>query len=390
MIDFTLSEEQKSLQNKAREFAKNEIIPVSRMYDKSGEFPYDVLEKAFNAGLMNTVVPKEYGGPGLGILENCLIVEETASADPGITTSLFDNCLGAEPIVMGGTHEQKEKFLKPLTEKLKFLAFATSEPMAGSDVAGLQCQARIEGDEIVLKGRKMWITNGGVADQTTMFVRMEGTKRHKGITCVVVPHDVEGMRVGKPIPKMGHKASNTVRLTLDDVKVPMENVIGEPGKSFGLAMRTFAHTRPTIGAFATGMQRAAMEYAIAYAKRRKAFDTNIGNFQSIQFMIADMKMKYEASRLLTWKSAWEADQGLDNTLSASCAKAFASDNGMETASDALQIFGGYGYTTNYLVEKLFRDAKLYQIYEGTSQIQRVVIARYMLQKYKPIFDNTFT
>ncbi|MFX0012994.1 MAG: acyl-CoA dehydrogenase family protein [Promethearchaeota archaeon] len=390
MISFSLTDDQKKLQLKAREFAINEIIPVSRRYDQTGEFPLEVLQRAFDQGLMNTIFPKEIGGPGLGILDTCLIVEETAAADPGITTSLFDNCLGAEPILLGGTTEQKERFLKPLTENLKFIAFATSEPGMGSDVAGIAMAARLEGDEIVLNGRKMWITNGGVASLMSTFCRLEGTKRHNGITGVVVPMNLEGIRVGKPIPKMGHKASNTVMVRFEEVRVPKENILGEPGKGFPIAMQTFAHTRPTIGAFACGMARACMDYAIAYAKRREAFESKIADFQAIQFMVADMKMNVDAARLLTWKAAWEADQGRDNTISASIAKAFATDHGMKTASDALQIFGGYGYTTNYLIEKLFRDAKLYQIYEGTSQIQRMIVGRYLFSKYKPIFDKSFT
>ncbi|MHA2237503.1 MAG: acyl-CoA dehydrogenase family protein [Candidatus Hodarchaeales archaeon] len=391
MIDFSLTADQQKLQKKAREFAIDEIIPVSRKYDESGEFPFELYEKAFTEGLLDITIPQEYGGHGLGILDSCLLVEETAAADPGITTSLFCNSLGQEPIILGGTHEQKEKFLRPFSERLQFASFATSEPNTGSDVAGISSMARIEGDIIVLNGRKMWITNGGVASIVSLFCRLEGTKRHNGITAVVVPtENTPGLTIGKPIPKMGHKASNTVMLRLEDVRVPIENVLGEPGKAFPLAMQTFAHTRPTIGAFACGMARGAMEYAIAYAKRRKAFETKLANFQAIQFMIADMKMHYEAARLLTWKAAWEADNNKDNTISASCAKAFATDYGMKTASDALQIFGGYGYTTNYLIEKLFRDAKLYQIYEGTSQVQRMIIGRFMLSKYSPIFEKTYS
>ena len=390
MIDFSLTEEQISLQKKARNFALNEIIPVSRKYDLSGEFPYDVYAKAFEGGLLNVTIPKENGGLGLGILDSCLLVEETAAADPGITTSLFCNSLGQEPIILGGNSEQKENFLRPFTEKLQFASFATSEPGMGSDVAGITTIARVEGDELVINGRKMWITNGGVSKIISLFCRLEGTKRHKGVTAVVVPVETAGLSIGKPIPKMGHKSSNTVMLRMEDVRIPLENVLGELGQAFPLAMKTFAHTRPTIGAFACGMARGAMEYAIAYAKKRKAFETEIANFQAIQFMIAEMKMHYEAARLLTWKAAWEADKGWDNTVTASCAKAFATDSGMKTASDALQIFGGYGYTTNYLIEKLFRDAKLYQIYEGTSQVQRMIIGRFMLSKYVPVFDKVYS
>ncbi|MHA2368662.1 MAG: acyl-CoA dehydrogenase family protein [Candidatus Hodarchaeales archaeon] len=389
MVDFSLTKDQKALQQKARDFAIKELIPVSRKYDKSGEFPFEVLQKAFDENLLNLNIPQKYGGPGHGILDSCLVVEETAAADPGITTSLFCNSLGLEPILLGGTEEQKERYFRPFTEKMQFASFATSEPGMGSDVAGIQTTARLEGDELVINGRKMWITNGGHASIVSLFCRIESTKRHKGVIGVVVPTDSEGFSTGKSIPKMGHRASNTVSLILRDVRVPEENMLGEPGAGFPLAMRTFARTRPTIGAFACGMARAAMEYAIHYAKRRKAFELEISNFQAIQFMIAEMKMNYEAARLLTWKAAWEADQGGDNTIAASCAKAFATDHGMNTASNALQIFGGFGYTTNYLIEKLFRDAKLYQIYEGTSQIQRMIIGRHMLSKYVPIFEKIY-
>ncbi|MHA1168718.1 MAG: acyl-CoA dehydrogenase family protein [Candidatus Hodarchaeales archaeon] len=388
-LDFDLSDKQVELQQKAREFALKEIIPVSRKYDLTGEFPIEVFHKAFDQGLMNLTIPEKYGGAGLGIVECCLVVEETAAADPGITTSLFCNSLGQEPIILGGSEEQKEKFLRPFTEKPVFASFATSETGMGSDIAGIKTTARLEGDEIVINGRKMWITNGGHADMISLFCRLEGTKRHKGITAVVVPADTEGLSVGKPISKLGHRASNTVMLRFEDARLPLDNVLGEPGKAFPLAMKTFSHTRPTIGAFACGVARGAMEYAIAYAKRRKAFETEIANFQAIQFMVADMKKNYEAARLLTLKSAWEADRGIDNTISASIAKVFASDHCMETASDALQIFGGYGYTTNFLIEKLFRDAKVYQIYEGTSQIQKMIIGRYMLSKYDPVFKRTY-
>ncbi len=390
MIDFTLTDDQIALQKKARQFAIEEVVPVSRKYDETGEFPIEVFQKAFDRGLFNITLPSEYGGPGLGILESCLVVEEIAAADPGIATSLFCNSLGQEPIILAGTDEQKERFLPQFTEELKFASFATSEPTMGSDVAGIKCTGRIEGDEIVINGAKMWITNGSHASLVSLFCRLEDTERHKGITAVVVPTDTEGFSTGTPLSKLGHRCSNTVSLRLKDVRVPVDNIIGEPGYAFLLAMGTFAHTRPTIGAFACGMARAAMDYAVNYARRREAFEKKIAHFQSIQFMIAEMKMHYEAARLLTWKAAWEADRGDDNTISASIAKAFASDYGMKTASDALQVFGGYGYTTNYLIEKLFRDAKLYQIYEGTSQVQRMVIGRFMLEKYRPIFEKTFT
>ncbi|MFX1466310.1 MAG: acyl-CoA dehydrogenase family protein [Promethearchaeota archaeon] len=385
-LDFNLTKEQLALQKRAREFAIKEVIPVSRKYDLSAEFPQELYKNAFDYGFLNLTVPKIYGGPGHGILENCLVFEEIAAADPGITTSMFISNVGLEPILLGGTNEQKEHFLLPFTKELMFASFATSEFGMGSDVAGIQTTARIEGDEVILNGSKMWVTNAGYSSIISLFCRLEGTKRHEGITAVVVPTNIQGLSVGEPIPKMGHRASDTRYIKLDEVRVPKENILGKPGKAFVLAMKTFAHTRPIIASFACGVARAAMEYAIAYAKQREAFESKIADFQAIQFMIADMKINYEAARLLTWKAAWEADQGMDNNISASCAKAFATDYGMKTASDALQIFGGYGYSTSYLIEKLFRDARVYQIYEGTSQIQRLIIGRWMLSKYDPIFD----
>ncbi|MFX0095217.1 MAG: acyl-CoA dehydrogenase family protein, partial [Candidatus Hodarchaeota archaeon] len=378
-----------ALQQKARKFAIEEILPVSRKYDESGEFPRVVFQKAFDQGLLNTLISKEYGGPGGSLLDSCILVEEIAAADPGIATSFFANNLGSEPILIAGTNEQKKRFLTPLTKKLSFISFATSEPGMGSDVAGIQTEAKKVSGGYSLNGRKFWITNAGVSDTIVIFATLEKTKRHKGIIPLVVPVTTEGVTIGKPIEKMGHRASNTALVSLKDAFVPEENRLGQEGEGFVIAMKTFASTRPAIGAFATGAARACMEYSIHYAKKRKAFGTEIANFQAIQFKIADMYTNIEAARLLTWKSAWEADNGQDNTVTASCAKAFASDIAMQAATEAIQIFGGYGYTKAHLVEKLFRDIKLYQIYEGTSEVQRVVISRYALGGYKPVFDRVY-
>jgi len=381
-MDFMLTEEQKALQKKAREFAINEVLPVARQYDESEEFPLPVIKKAWEEGLLNLAIPKEYGGPGNGLVNSCIVVEEISSACPGIATSIFDNNLGAEPIIIGGNEEQKQRILTELVNNFKLIAFATSEPTMGSDVAGMKCKAEKDGDEFILNGNKFWITNGGYADYITVFATVDPEKKHKGIAAFIVDTKYEGVKLGKHIPKLGQRSSNTVSVGLKDVRIPKENVLAKPGRGFVLGMQTFAHTRPAIGAFAVGCARSAMEYSIDYAQKREAFGRPIGNYQVIQEKIANMYKDIEAARLLTHKAAWEADQGMDNNLSSSIAKAFASDVAMNVTTEAIQIFGGYGYLRTYPVEKLFRDAKLYQIYEGTSEIQRIVISRFVMKGYE--------
>ena len=388
-MDFELTEEQKALQLKAREFAINEVLPVARKYDESEEFPMPVIKKAWEQSLLNSGIPKKYGGPGYGLLDACIIVEEISSACPGIATSIFDNNLGAEPIIIGGNEEQKARILGELTNEFKLIAFATSEPTMGSDVAGMKCKAEKDGNDYILNGAKFWITNGGFADYITVFATVDPEQKHKGIAAFIVDTKTEGVRLGKHIPKLGQRASNTVAVTLKNVRVPEENILAKPGRGFVLAMQTFAHTRPAIGAFATGCARSAMEYAIDYANKREAFGRPISNFQAIQQKIADMYKDIEAARLLTHKAAWEADQGLDNNMSSAVAKAFASDVVMRVTTEAIQVYGGYGYLRTYPVEKLFRDAKLYQIYEGTSEVQRIVISRFALKGYKHAMPSVF-
>ncbi len=382
MIGFTLTEDQKALQKKAREFAIREVLPVARKYDESEEFPLEVIKKAWEEGLLNLGIPKKYGGPGYGLLDSCIVVEEISSACPGIATSVFDNNLGAEPIVIGGSEEQKQRILTELVNEFKLIAFATSEPSMGSDVAGMKCLATKDGDEFILNGNKFWITNGGYADYITVFATADPEKKHKGIGAFIVDTKSEGVKLGKHIPKLGQRSSNTVSVVLRDVRIPKENILAKPGRGFVVAMQTFAHTRPAIGAFAMGCARSAMEYSIDYAKKREVFGRPIENYQAIQFKIAEMYKDIEAARLLTYKAAWEADQGIDNNLSSAIAKAFASDVAMKVTTEAIQIFGGYGYLRTYPVEKLFRDAKLYQIYEGTSEVQRIIISRFVMKRYE--------
>ncbi len=383
MIDFTLTKEQTDLRNSARAFAQEYMIPFAHYYDKTGEFPRPIMQKCWEAGLMNLAIPKEYGGQGLGTLEQCTVVEELAAGCAGMTTSIYVNSLGAEPILVAGTDEQKEKYLRPLTENLKFISFACSEPGMGSDVAGIQTRVEQDGDVYVLNGSKFWITNAPHADIFTVFASLDPSKRHKALCAFIVDADSPGLKVGRPVEKMGHKASTTTSVILRDVKVPVENMLGSEGEGFKIAMKTFSMTRPAIAAFATGLARSAMEYARDYVGKREVFGEKLQNFEVIQFKLAEMFMKIEAARLMYLKAAWTTDFDGDSTIPASAAKAFATDVAMEVASEAVQIYGGYGYIDQFPVEKLFRDAKLYQIYEGTSEVQRLILARHVLSGYEP-------
>jgi acyl-CoA dehydrogenase len=387
MVDFRLTDEQQELQSKARKFAQEYMIPYAHYYDKTGEFPRPIIQKCWEEGLMNLSIPKEFGGQGLGSIEQCITVEEMAAGCAGMTTSIYVNSLGAEPILVAGTQEQKEKYLRPLTEDLKFISFACSEPGMGSDVAGIQTLAKKEGSHYVLNGSKFWITNAPHADYFTVFASLDPSKRHKTICAFIVDADTTGVKTGRPVEKMGHRASTTSSVMFRDAKVPEENILGGEGKGFAIAMKTFAMTRPSIAAFATGLARAAMEYARDYVNKREVFTQKLQEFEVIQFKLAEMFMKIEASRALYLKAAWTTDNVGDATIPASVAKAFATDVAMETASEALQIHGGYGYIDQYPLEKLFRDAKLYQIYEGTSEVQRLILGRHVLSGYEPAMEK---
>jgi acyl-CoA dehydrogenase len=384
MLNFDLSPEQKQWQQKAREFALNEILPVAGRYDQLDETPLDVLQKAEAAGLVNLEVPETYGGRGLGCLEGVIITEELSAACPGLSTSIFDNSLGMEPLIICKNESLKAKILPRVINEKKFMSFATSEPTMGSDVSGIRCVAIPDGDDYILNGTKYWVTNGGLADYISVFATVDPKQSHAGICAFVVDKSWDGVRAGRPIPKLGQRTSNTTAIDLKNVRVPKENMMAPPGEGFVLAMQTFARTRPAIGAFAVGSARSAMEFAIDYAKKRKAFGSKISNFQAIQFKIAEMYQKIETSRLLVWKAAWEADQGLDPNVSASVAKMYATEATWEVVDQALQIMAGYGYTRFFPIEKLLRDARLYRIYEGTSEVQRLILAGHAMAAYQPV------
>jgi acyl-CoA dehydrogenase len=384
MLDFTLSPEQVAIQQQARAFALKEILPVAAYYDESNVLPMDIMKKAFDAGLLNGGIPKQYGGRGLGLIESVLITEELSAACLGFATSMSDNGLGMEPIILSNKEGLKKKYLTILAKEPRLICFATSEPTMGSDVAGIRCRAEKRGNDYILNGTKYWITNGGVADYMTVFATVDPKSQHQGICAFVVERGWEGVSTGKHIEKLGQRASNTAALNFKNVVVPKENVLAEPGEGFVLAMRTFSRTRPSIGAFAVGAARSAMEFAIDYAKRRQAFGMTLQTFEAIQFKLAEMYQKVETARLLVLKSAWESDSGMDPTISASIAKFYATEAAFEVANEALQIAGGYGYTRVFPFEKILRDIRLLMIYEGTSEIQRVIVASHVLGKYKPV------
>lgn len=378
MLNFTLSEEQQALVDMARRFTRERIIPIADECDRKAEFPHEVFGAAWELGLVNPTIPEAYGGPGLGELENTLIAEELAYGCIGIETTIMANTLGLTPILLAGTEEQKRKYLGRLASAPVYCGYATSEPGAGSDVASLKCRFKKHGNDYVLQGEKAWITNANLASFYVVFATSDPHLKHKGIAAFIVERDFAGVHPGKHEDKLGQRASDTATLTLDEVKVPRQNLLAPEGQGFKLAMETFNQTRPGIAAGAAGLMRRCLDECLAYAKERQTFGQPIGQHQMVAAMLADMAVRLEATQLLYRKAAWNLDQGIRQAIISSFAKVFGADAAMQTATDAVQIFGGNGYVREYPVEKLFRDAKLLQIYEGTSQIQRMVIARQLL------------
>jgi acyl-CoA dehydrogenase len=374
MVDFTLSDEQKNLRELAHDFAEKEIRPVAWELDRDGAWPQAIIDKAHEVGLMNTHIPEEYGGAGLNYLDGCIIEEELSWGCSGVQTSLGANGLASAPVMLGGSEEVKRAFAEELVSAPKLASFCLTEPDAGSDVSGMRTRAVRKGDKYVLNGSKCFITNGSYADWFVVYAKTDPEAGHRGISAFLVRRD-DTVIVDKKEDKMGQRASNTATITFNDTEVDAGYLLGEENKGFKLAMMVLDRTRPGVAAMATGISRAAFEFATTYSKERVQFGVPIAMHQAIQFMIADMATKVHLSRLATWNSAVLLDQGKRNTLESSHAKRFAADSAMEIATDAVQIYGGYGFIKDYPVEKLMRDAKIMQLYEGTSQIQRLVIAR---------------
>jgi acyl-CoA dehydrogenase len=383
VVDFTLTDEQKDLRELAHNFAEKEIRRVAWEYDRDATWPQEIVEKAWEVGLMNAELPEAYGGPGLDLLSGVLIEEEMGWGCSGIGTSLMANGLAATPVIIGGSEEVKKQYLTMLAEEPKLASFCLTEPDAGSDVGGMKTRAVRQGDRYVISGSKCFITNGSHASWYTVYAKTDPDAGHRGISAFVVPRDADGVTVDKKEDKLGQRASDTALISFDEVEVPAGNLLGEENKGFKLAMMTLDRTRPGVSGLAVGIARAAFEFASEYSKERVQFGVPIAMHQAVAFMIADMATKVEAARLLVWQSAVLHDQGERNTLAASHAKRFAADAAMEVTVDAVQVYGGYGFIKEYPVEKLMRDAKIMQLYEGTSQIQRLVIAREILNPRPP-------
>ncbi len=374
-INFELNEEQQMLQNLARDFAAKEILPKAEHYDQSGEWPRDIYDKAAEIGLVNLNVPEEYGGLGASVFEECIVGEELAYACSGIQTALMLNQLAVLPILLAGNDDQKDRYFPRLTEEGKIMSYCMTEPDAGSDVSAIKTTAIKKGDRYILNGAKTWITDGPVADYFTVFAKTDPDADHKGMSCFIVERAFGGVTTSKPLEKMGQHAAQTSMVFFEDVEVPAENLLGREGEGFMIGMGVFDKSRPPVAAAATGVARRALDEAVKYAGERMAFGQPIARFQGVGFILADMKIRADAAQQLAWRSAWLVDNGKRNTTEAAVAKAFCADAAMQNATDAVQVFGGNGYSREYPVEKLMRDAKIYQIYEGTTQIQKMIILR---------------
>uniref|UniRef100_A0A8C5V9D3 Medium-chain specific acyl-CoA dehydrogenase, mitochondrial n=1 Tax=Microcebus murinus TaxID=30608 RepID=A0A8C5V9D3_MICMU len=406
-FSFELTEQQKEFQATARKFAREEIIPVAAEYDKTGEYPVPLIKRAWELGLMNTHIPESCGysiclfletlystltffllltgGLELGTFDACLITEELAYGCTGVQTAIEANSLGQMPVIIAGNDQQQKKYLGRLTEEPLMCAYCVTEPGAGSDVAGIKTKAEKKGDEYIINGQKMWITNGGKANWYFLLARSDpdpNASASKAFTGFIVEADTPGVQIGRKELNMGQRCSDTRGIVFEDVKVPKENVLIGEGAGFKIAMGAFDKTRPPVAAGAVGLAQRALDEATKYALERKTFGKPLIEHQGISFLLAEMAMKVELARLSYQRAAWEIDSGRRNTYYASIAKAFAGDIANQLATDAVQIFGGNGFNTEYPVEKLMRDAKIYQIYEGTAQIQRLIIAREHISKYK--------
>jgi alkylation response protein AidB-like acyl-CoA dehydrogenase len=382
-MDYELSDEQKQVRDEVRRFAENEIAPIAGEYDREEKYPHDLIETAGEMGMLGATIPAEYGGAGYSTLETVIISEELFAVDPGVGLCVASTGFGAEAIIAAGTDDQKERFLPPVARGDAIMGAAISEPDTGSDVSSVSTRAEKDGDEWVINGNKMWITNGSVGDYFVVLCQTDpdAEGRYNGFSQIIVESDRDGFTAEKITGKLGIRASDTAELLLDDVRVPEENLLGTEGAGFLQQMQFFDATRTGVAAQGVGIAKGALERALDYAKEREQFDRPIGDFQAIQHKLADMHTTTEAARQLTYKSAWSVDNKEDQlTTLASMAKEYASRVAVEVADEAVQIHGGAGYVDDFDVERFYRDAKITQIYEGTSEIQKNVIARELLGK----------
>lgn len=382
MVNFQLDEMQEMLRELAREFAIEEVRPNAEHWDNESIYPKEAIMKAHEMGLLNLHIPEEYGGPGLGCMEEAIVNEELAWGDPGFATAAYATALACAPIITGATEAQKQKWLGKVAKEGALASYAVTEPGAGSDVAACKTTAIRDGEDYIINGEKMWITGAGYSDFFFVLAKTDPDAGYKGMSGFIVEKDTEGFSLGKKETNMGQRCSDTRSIIFDNVRVPADHLIGETESGGWMnAMKAFDLSRPNIAAHATGLARASYEHALQYSNERTTFGKPLHKHQSIQFMLADMKTKIEASRMLTWKSASESDSGIRNTESAAHAKRFAADTAMEVSTDAVQIFGGYGYSEEYPVARLMRGAKVMQIYEGSSQVQKMIIGREITKNF---------
>ncbi len=374
-MDFALTDEQEMIRDLARKFAREVIAPNAAEFDARVEFPKDIVAQARELGLMNVSVPAEFGGTGGSVLDLILVAEQLGWGCSGIGLAILLNNLAADPVNIAANEEQRRKYFSRLAEG--FGAYALTEPSAGSDAGAIRTRAEKHGRDWAISGQKIWISNADVAEFFVVFAKTDPEARTRGITAFLVDRDVKGVSVGKPLPKMGQKASHACEVFLEDVVVSDAQRLGAENEGFKIAMRVFDRSRPMVGAMATGLAQRALDEAVAYATERKAFGKPIIEQQGVGFKIAEMGMRTEAARLLVREAAWRKDHDLDNTLYSSYAKTFCSDTGMWAATECAQILGGYGYSKEYPAEKLMRDAKVMQIYEGTNEIQRLIMSRWL-------------
>ena len=375
-LNFELTEEQQMLQKMARDFAAQEIIPVAAHFDETAEFPIDIINKGRRIGLVNLNIPEEYGGPGASVLDECIVGEELAYGCSGISTAMSVNNLSSLPIRLAGTDEQKAYWLgERMMENGDLAAYCVTEPAAGSNVVGMQTRAEKQGDHYLINGGKIFISNVNYASFYTVFAVTDPAARHRGISCFIIERDSPGITVSRHFDKLGQRAADTAEISFENVEVPEANRIGAEGQGFMLAMQVFDHSRPGVAAGAVGVARRALEESVKYAKERETFGQPLWQHQAVGHKIADMAINVEAARLLVYQAAWLVDHGASNPKAVAYAKAFAADMAMQVTVDAVQVFGGYGYMKEYPVEKLMRDVKVFQIYEGTSEIQRNIIVR---------------
>lgn len=386
---FELSQEQKDIQQMARKFAREEILPKAAELDKTGQYPTEIVKKAWELGLVNATVPQKYGGTGLTLFDGCLAVEELGYACTGVSTAIEANELAQAPLILAGNEALKTEYLGRVTKEPLMCAYCVTEPGTGSDVAAIKTKAEKKGDKYIINGQKMWITNGGIANWYFVLARTNPDPKcppSKAMTGFIVDADTKGITKGRKEWNMGQRASNTCGVTFEDVEVSEKNVLAAEGAGFKIAMGAFDKTRPPVAASATGLSQRALDEATKYAFERKTFGHVIAEHQAVQFMLAEMAMSIELSRMAWMRAAWLTDNGHRNTYFASIAKAFAGDAANKCAADAVQIFGGNGFNSEYPVEKLMRDAKIFQIYEGTSQIQRIIIAREHFNMFKQLMS----